>query len=671
MQSTYSDDSIRESKGPDSLRNKPSTLLGSATAKGANHVVFEIVANGLDEARQGFGSLLEIKVEQDYTVSVRDYGRGVPMAWNSKEGKFNWELVFCTLYASGKDHGDAYSSSEGLNGVGCTASQYTSDFMHVESWRRTDDGSEIKHYIMDFKDGYPDGDLRTEDYDGETTGTLIRFRPSLKVFTGNRIVFEQFADKLRRKTMLIKGLTTKIDFYGTEPIQFCFPKGMCDFLEISCENPINREPIEIIDTRDNCNDSVGAYDPEKDYTASIELYLGFGRENNFIEMYHNGAILSLGGPTKEAVIEGVIKVMNRECLDRGKLSKGEKINKKDVEDLISAVGESRCPGKFSMFEHQTKAALENPSIYTFILETVQSKLAVWCSMHKKETDSIVAQIVLNKEMREKMDSVKKSFLKKLTGNINKYGSAPDKYLGCETTNPAEAELYFVEGDSAKGPIVEARDAKFQAVLPLRGKITNCLKKPLEAILNTKGVIIGMIQVLGCGIELKSKYIKDIPEFNIDKLNFSKIFICTDADIDGGHITCLILIFLYRLMPTVLKRGKVYLALSPLYLIQCKALNKKYYAYNDAEKDKIIRVLADNGYSGTKVDIRRFKGLGESNADILGETVMNPNTRRVIQVTYPEDEEELRSLCEALLGDDLETRKSMIQAYFNQVNEIVG
>lgn len=664
-QNGYSDDSISAKGERQGLRDRPATLLGFSDERGAFHALMEIVANSLDEARQGHGKSVEVIITTENEMTVIDHGRGVPMGWNSKAGRFNWELVFCELYASGKGAGTAYNSSEGLNGIGATAANYTSDYMNVVSCRVNDE-AQLKRYKVGFVNGEVATQLTEDDWDGGT-GTMITFKPSETVFTRTKIPFDAIIEKFRKKAMIVPAVRLTLQYGDSEPASFYYERGMVEYLENVTVSPINKEIIHLQEST-LCNDSASGYDPEKNYNGSVEIALAFSAESSFIEAYHNGAVLGLGGVTKDAVLDAVLKVFEKEAKEKGKIDKQGRISKRDIEDLVSAIIETRCPGDFSMFEHQTKEAITNPSLYKLTFNTVMAQLAEWGLKHRREFDAIFNRILLNKEIREKAESVKKGVLKQLTADIHKSSIVLDKFLPCEIKDPNKAEIYIVEGDSAGGTIVLTRLKEFQALYKLMGKIPNCIKKSLESLLKPDSIIVKLFMVFGCGIELKSKYIT-LPKFDIKKLNYHKIIIATDADVDGGHITTLLLIMIYILAPSLIKAGNVYMAISPLFIItlgKSEAKERRFYAYDEEERDEIIRKLVElNNIPRSKIDVQRSKGLGENSEEVMLETVLDPKTRKLQQVIYPENDEHLWELCNALLGTDIDSRKRLIEEYFDK------
>lgn len=666
----YSDTSIANKEGPEGLRDRPATLLGSNDINGCIQAVFEIIANSVDEHRQGFGGDITVEVENDNTVTITDEGRGVPMGWNSVAKKYNYELVFCTLYASGKGRGGAYSSSEGLNGIGCTAAQFTSDFMEVRV-NRVNDAGKFMHYEMNFKNGYADGELLEQEIEagaGVKSGTKIRFRPSASVFMGTNISFETYVDRLRRKAMVSPGSRLILRYKDKPATEFYFENGMAEYIERNTDESRIIKSVLTLNKSYTCNDEVyitGKVDADKSYLGESVVALSFVQEQGFIEVYHNGAILSLGGLTRESIVDSCVKVFNQMAKDDGKLQKSEFLSKRDIEDMIVACGETRCPGEFSMFEHQTKIALRNPSLVDLVKNNVTEGLQNWALSNKREFDKVLGQALANKTARDKAESVKKSQLKKLTADSNKIGNTPDKLLPAKCKDPSKCSIYIIEGDSAKGAVSSARNGDYDAVFPLRGKIPNCLKKNFETLLNSD-IIINLLAILGCGIEIKSKYIKDIPSFDLGKLRYHTIILTTDADVDGGHITTLLLVFFYRFCPTLIKMGFVYVALSPLFFIGVSGQEERHYAYSEEERDKIIFELVASGISRSKINVQRSKGLGENTEDDMYETVLNPATRKLIQVQYPDNDEELWTLCNQLLGNDIDSRRIIVKEYFNRV-----
>lgn len=663
----YTEDSIIENDGPKGVRLRPATLIGNDDIRGCVNSIFEIVANGVDEVREGFGNLIQITYYEDNSVKIKDFGRGVPMGWNEKSGKWNWELVYCTLYASGKGKGTGYSSSEGLNGVGCTVAQYTSDFMTVTSIRDAEDGKRYK-YVKKFEEGYSVGELEVSETD-EPTGTEVYFRPSAEVFSDTEVTYDMLAERLRLKAIVVNGLRFELTYKDKETVSYCYEEGMKEFLDISLEDNIGGI-ISLSGENSKCNDTKDK-NPDFDYVGSVNMALAFSVHGSICQMFHNGSIL-IGGPSQNAVYESVARLITDEGVKIGKLKKGEKILPRDIDELLSVVCETRCPSDFSKYEHQTKSEINNVSLCKLILSTVREELGLWFVQNSTFFDEILNAAIINKTSRESAERLRTQTLKKLTSNINKVGNAPDKFLNCTSTKAVECEVYIMEGESAKGSIVDSRDRRIQAAMPLRGKIPNCLKKPLETILEEGSVIVDLLTILGCGIEINSKEakkLKDLPKFNISKLNFHKIIISTDADVDGGHITCLLLIMLWRLCPSLIKEGYVYFVRAPLFKVQYGAKGEKVkYFYTEEEKNSYVDEVKQKKVKN--LEVSRFKGLGEMESKDMMETIMNPKTRKLVQIEYPENEEELAIICNGLMGDDIESRKMWIDTYFNSIEALI-
>ena len=657
--SSYGNSSISALKDEQQVRQRPAVIFGTNDVNGCAHSIFEIIANSIDEAREGYGDLIELEVSEDNVVTVRDNGRGVPMDWNESEGKYNWELVFCTLYASGKYDASNYSASLGLNGLGATATQYASEFMRVISRR---DG---KRYEMEFEVGRPKGELKVEDDVSGITGTEITFKPDRSVFTDIDVAVEFYIDKIRRQAMLHPSVTFIIRYKGLNEVQLHYEDGIKGFIDEVCNKQYIGGAIKF-------NGSVvGSDSGEKkdEYKVDMGLAITFSRETYFIEMYHNGAYMKDANEnvTDVAIRNGVCKVIEEMGKELGKISKNDRVSFKDVEEIMVAVGYTSCAGNKTYFKNQTKTAINNPFIYEAYYNFVHEEFKRWAIENKGSIEKIISEVLLNRKARESAEAVKRKVIKKLTSSIdNNIGSLPDKFVECDSRNPKEREVYIVEGDSACGSCKQARDARFQAIMPVRGKIMNCLKEDLTRILNSE-IITDLIKIYGCGVEVKSRRIKDLPEFDINKLNWSKIIFCTDADLDGMQIRCLLITMIYRLMPSLLKYNKVFIAETPLFEII--ANKETYFAYNEAEKVEILNKLEEKGVSSNKIKVNRSKGLGENDPEMMSRSTMHPATRRLVPIEYIENDEELSKLINALLGDDIESRRSLINEYFDMEVDI--
>lgn len=652
----YDNNSISSLKDEQQVRQKPAVIFGTNDVNGCAHSIFEIISNSIDEAREGYGDLIKITIEGDNTVTVEDNGRGVPMDWNDTEQKFNWELVFCQLYASGKYDSSNYSSSLGLNGLGATSTQYASEFMEVTSIR------DKKKYVKHFEKGRPVGELEVTDIDSSLTATKIRFKPDTEVFTSIDVDYDFYIDKIRRQAMLHPSITFILKYKDKEELRIHYQEGIKTFIDETVPNRIIDQVIVFNGhTRGSDNTS-----QSKEYDLDMGVAISFSRDNHFVEMYHNGAYLkdSNENVTDIAVRNGITKALEEVGKDRNKIPKSEKLSYKDIDEILLCIGYTSCEGNMTYFKNQTKTAIGNPFIQAEYQNFIYRELKDWCARNKEQSDKIIAEVLLNKKARESAEAVKKRVIKKLTSNIDTIGSLPAKFVECDSKDPSKREVYIVEGDSACGSCKQARNSSFQAIMPVRGKIMNCLKEDLTKILNSD-IITDLIKIYGCGIEVKSKHIKDLPRFDINKLNWDKIIFCTDADLDGMQIRCLLIGMVYRLMPSLLKYGKVYIAETPLFEIMAKG--KSYFAYDENEKISILKDLYSRGLSDKHIKINRSKGLGENDPEMMSISTMHPDTRRLIRVKYIENESRLNELINALMGDDIHNRKALIEQYFEVAN----
>ena len=649
----YGQRSITRLKDEQQVRQRPAVIFGTNDEYGAAHGIYEIIANAIDEAREGYGKRIKVSIMKDGTVEVADEGRGIPMGWNETEKMYNWELVFCTLYASGKYDSGNYGASLGLNGLGATAMQYASEFMDVYSTR---DGR-TSH--MRFEKGKPVGELKVYPAEEGKTGTVIRFKPDSEVFIGlknNTMPAEYYINLLRRQAMLHAGL--EIVLYHEEigkDIVLKYENGIKDFVDAICTRPMLKESLEIGGEEWGTDDE--SQNPEK-YKLDMRISFNFSREASLLELYHNGSHLYEGGASMDALKMAFFKAFEDHAKDIGRMNKSEKLQFKDIESILVCVGDTNAPGNRTFFKNQTKAAINNPFIKRAYADFLYYHIRNWLK-EDKQADRVLTEVLANKTAREEADKVSKKVVQSLSKSIG-FGNKPKKFVDCKSKIPFERELFIVEGDSALGACKLARDSAFQALMPVRGKILNCLKADLSKILSSD-IIIDLLRVLGCGIEAESKYIDNLPQFDINKLNYGKIIICTDADLDGMQIRCLIITMIYRLCPTLLKAGKVYIAETPLFEITAK--KDTYFAYNESEKDTILNQLTAQGIKESQIKIQRSKGLGENEPEMMSKSTMHPMTRRLIPVEYPNDDKDVASYFNALLGDDIETRRILIDEYF--------
>ena len=646
----YGNDSISQLKGADRVRKRPGVIFGSDGLDGCEHAVFEILSNAIDEAREGHGNLITLTYFEDKSIEVEDFGRGCPLDWNPTEKRFNWELVFCELYAGGKyknDQGGDYEYSLGLNGLGSCATQYASEYMDVTVWR---DGNK---YSLRFKKGKVQGkkgqELKIEPADRKKTGTTIRWRPDLEVFTDISIPEEYFDDVLHRQAVVNAGVTFRLRLQRGnrfETRDFCYPNGIMDYVtELAGEGPLTAPHFV------SCERKGRDREDKPEYKVKISAAFCFSNKTTALEYYHNSSWLENGGAPDKAVKSAFLSAIDAYLKQQGKYQKNESsIKFQDIQDCLVLV--TSCFSTQTSYENQTKKAINNRFIQQAMTEFLKSQLEVYFIENKPEATRISDQVLINKRSRETAEKARQGMKKKLSGSID-IANRVQKFVDCRSRDPEKREIYIVEGDSALGSVKLSRDAEYQGIMPVRGKILNCLKADFVRIFKSD-VITDLMKVLGCGVEVRDKHTKDLANFDLSNLRWSKIVICTDADVDGYHIRTLILTMLYRLVPTLIREGYVYIAESPLYEINSKG--KTWFAYSDREKAEIVESL-----KGAKASISRSKGLGENDPDMMWMTTMNPETRRLIKV-MPEDAERMAQVFDLLLGDDLEGRKNHISEF---------
>ncbi len=640
----YDNESISALKGADRVRKRPGVIFGSDTVEGCRHSIFEVISNSIDEARGGFGSKIIITRYNDNSVEVEDFGRGCPVDWNNSENCYNWELVFCELYAGGKynsDGADSYEYSLGLNGLGLCATQYASEYMDVEIFR---DGYK---YNLHFEKGENVGGLKKEETNRKKTGTKIHWRPDLEVFVDITLDDEYFFDILKKQAVVNPNLLFLYRSQGDDgkfaEHEFFYENGISDY----CAELAGEDALTSIQTW-SC-EKKGRDKPDKpEYKVKLNVALCFSNKVNIIEYYHNSSPLEHGGSPEKAVRQAFVSQIDAYLKQQNKYLKNEsKITFDDVRDCLLLVSSSFST--MTSYENQTKKSISNRFIYEAMTEFLKSQLEIYFIENPLEAQRIGEQVLVNKRSRENAEKTRLNLKKKLTGNID-LANTVQKFVDCRSRDTAVRELYIVEGDSALGAVKLARDAEFQAVMPVRGKILNCLKAGYDRIFKSD-IITDLLKVLGCGVEVNVKSNKQLSSFSLDNLRWNKVVICTDADVDGFQIRTLILTMLYRLTPTLINEGYVYIAESPLYEIN--TAKKTYFAYTESEKAKILDMIGKE-----KFRIQRSKGLGENEPDMMALTTMNPSTRRLIKISA-EDMDECAELFEILLGDDLQGRKDYI------------
>lgn len=643
----YGNESIKSLKGAERVRKRPAVIFGSDGIEGCEHSIFEIMSNSIDEAREGYGKKIIITKYLDGSVEVQDFGRGIPVDYNKNEGKFNWELLFCEMYAGGKydNGGDNYEFSLGLNGLGLCATQYASEYMDAEI------KSGGYKYTLHFEHGENVGGLVKEEYKKRgDTGTRIKWKPDLKVFTDINIPVEYFEKTIKRQAIVNDGIKfvfkNQISSASFDTKEYCYENGIQDYVkdiagDKAFTTPQYWECEKVGKDREDLNE----------YKLKIKAALCFSLDTQLKEYYHNSSFLEHGGAPEKAFKSAFVSQINAYLKANNKYNKTDsQINIQDIEECIIFVVSSFSTQ--TSYENQTKKAITNKFIQEAMTDFFRKQLEVYFIENKMDADKIADQVIINMRSRVKAEKTRKNLKTTLQTKIDMTNRI-QKFVDCRSKDVSEREIFIVEGDSALGACKQARDANFQALMPIRGKILNCLKSDYDKIFKSE-IITDLIKVLGCGVEVKSKAAKDVSMFDMDSLRWNKIMICTDADYDGFQIRTLVLTMIYRLMPKLIEAGKVYIAETPLYEVTCK--DQTYFAYNESEMDDIKAEIGDNKYT-----VQRSKGLGENEAEMMSLTTMNPETRRLIKV-MPSDAEATSQMFDLLLGDNLDGRKEYIADY---------
>ncbi len=642
-QQAYGNDSITTLKGAERVRKRPSVIFGSDGLDGCEHSVFEILSNSIDEAREGHGKKIIVTRFSNGAIEVEDYGRGIPVDFNEKEQRYNWELVFCEMYAGGKygnNEGESYEFSLGMNGLGLCSTQYSSEYMDVDIRR---DGM---RYTLHFEKGENVGGLKKEPYSKKDTGTKITWKPDLEVFTDVNIPPEYFLDVMKRQAIVNAGVEFVFrnqNGRSFDTTVFQYMNGVSDHVaELVGEDGLTgvQHWTTEVKTRDR--------DDKPEYKCKMDIAVAFSNKVSATEYYHNSSWLEHGGAPDKAVRNAFTYQIDSYLKSTNKYNKTDKkITFDDIADCLVCVISSFS--NIASYANQTKKAVTNKGIQDAMTAFLRQSLEVYFIENPLEADKIAEQVLINKRSRENAEKTRLNIKKNLSRNLD-ITNRVEKFMDCRSKDISERELFIVEGDSAKGACVLARNADFQAIMPIRGKILNCLKVDYDRIFKSD-IITDLLRVLGCGVEVKSKANKNLSLFDLDALRWSKVIICTDADVDGFHIRTMLLTMLYRLTPTLIREGKVFIAESPLYEITTK--NQVYFAYDEAEKEQFIKEIGDEKYT-----IQRSKGLGENEPDMMNFTTMNPKTRRLIKI-MPDDAEQTAAIFDILIGNNLQARKDYI------------
>lgn len=647
VKNEYGNDSIQTLKGADRVRKKPAVIFGSDGLDGCQQSVFEILSNSIDEAREGYGKEITVTLFQDHSIQIEDHGRGVPVDYNNAEKRYNWDIIFCDLYGGGKydnNDGGSYEYSLGTNGLGLSSTQFASEYMTADIRR---DGY---RYTLNFKKGKISGKMKKEEYAKKDTGTIIKWKPDLEVFTDIDIPAEYFMDILKRQAIVNAGIRfvfkNQVGASKFETYEFNYSNGIADHVkELVGEDFLTLPQIW------QAERMVKDREDKPEYKCKMSIAFTFSNKHTATEYYHNSSWLEHGGAPDKAVRNAFVYQIDSWLKSNSKYNKNEsKIIYADVEDCLVIVISSFS--SVTSYFNQTKKAITNKGIQDAMTEFLRHQLEIYFIENPLDAEKICNQVLVNKRSRENAEKTRQNLKKKLTVTMDMTNRVA-KFVDCRSKDTSERELFIVEGDSALGSCKQARDPNFQAVMPIRGKILNCLKADYTRIFKSD-IITDLLKVLGCGVEVSAKSNKDLAAFDLNNLKWNKVIICTDADVDGFQIRTLLLTMFYRLTPTLINEGKVFIAESPLYEITAK--DNTYFAYTESEKEKYISEIGN-----AKFTVQRSKGLGENQADMMNLTTMNPTTRRLIKV-MPDEAEETSKMFDVLLGDNLQGRKDYIVTY---------
>ncbi|MDO4419425.1 MAG: toprim domain-containing protein [Ruminococcus sp.] len=647
LKNEYGNESISTLKGADRVRKKPAVIFGSDGLEGCQHSVFEILSNSIDEAREGYGKEITVTLFQDHSIQVEDHGRGLPVDYNTNEKKYNWEIVFCELYGGSKynnNDGGSYEYSLGTNGLGLCSTQYASEYMTADIRR---DGY---RYTLNFKKGKISGKMKKEEYLKKDTGTIIKWKPDLEVFTDIAIEPDYFMDIMKRQAIVNAGIRfifkNQVGANKFDTVEFKYDNGILDHVkEIIGEESLTLP--QLWQTERMARDR----EDKPEYKCKMNFAFAFSNKHATTEYYHNSSWLEYGGAPDKAVRNAFVYQVDSWLKNNSKYNKNEsKVLYADVADCLVIVTSSFS--SVTSYENQTKKSINNKGIQEAMTEFLRHQLEIYFIENPLDAEKICNQVLINKRSRENAEKTRQNLKKKLTVTMDMTNRVA-KFVDCRSKDTSERELFIVEGDSALGSCKQARDPNFQAVMPIRGKILNCLKADFTRIFKSD-IITDLLKVLGCGVEVSSKSNKDLAAFDLNNLKWNKVIICTDADVDGFQIRTLLLTMFYRLTPTLINEGKVFIAESPLYEITTK--DNTYFAYTEFEKERYISEIGN-----AKFTVQRSKGLGENQADMMNLTTMNPSTRRLIKV-MPDEAEQTSRMFDVLLGDDLQGRKDYIVTY---------
>ena len=642
---TYGNESISALKGADRVRRRPGVIFGSDDIVGCTHSFFEILSNSIDEAKAGFGDRIEITRFADHSIQIKDFGRGVPLDFNKAENTYNYELIYNELYAGGKfaSEDGLYDYSLGLNGLGACATQYASEYFDVTSVR---DGYE---YFMHFEKGCPVGELSKKKVRGKQTGTTQKWKPDIEVFTEIDIPIESFETVLKEQAVVNAGILFVFhDEASGETKEYIYPDGIVGYIrELTSGSP------DISEVYSFEGEGRGKDREDKpEYSVKANIAFAFNNKVQTLKYFHNSSFLEHGGSPDKAVKSAFVSSFDKALKESKKYSKSEsKITFNDIADCLVLV--TNTFSTQTSYENQTKKAINNRFVQSFLTDLIKQNLEIWMIEHRPEAEKVLDQILINKRSRETSESQRIQVKKKLMATTDVTNKVK-KFVDCRSKDPNERELFICEGDSALSSLIVARDASFQALMPIRGKILNVEKASLNQVFSSD-VIMDLIRVFGCGVEVRGKKLpKDIPQFDIQKLNYNKVIFASDEDVDGAHIKTLLTVLIYKMCPQLIEQGYVYYINTPLFEITDRTTRKEktFYAFSDAERDKIIK-----GKNPKKITIQRSKGLGENDAEMMGLFIAK-GTRKLTRITS-EDAKEMAYWFDLFMGNDVAPRKRYI------------